>query len=376
MCWHRSASSFAPRDDSLLARRLSTSYRTGTSQKCRCSTACYSSFWPHVHTLYIYDLTKLCLWRINVIAYKPRESVLITVSSHPAQIPAHSRHWHRSVMQHCSLHQHGKRLHSEWSWFKYCWQIILTGGFVLTLLILKLFFFLLALLFTGFIFFILEMTEIDIFMIGWPTLKCCYLSLYVLNIQYTDRGYKSDCNLILIAVDELWSNFPLGILPKTAPRSGSIKQIKNQTSADVFHSLRGGWSRLIFPADFVLDGRHKSIVRARFIENFIENEPANTWFIPNLSWICELVIHEHVILEQPSSRPVGVCFQNNGLCEKYIFGPLGHFSAYWCLGMMGHWNNGMTIMERGVIYRLSSYNNVSYRRAFASSCQMERNTSW
>lgn len=279
-------------------------------------------------------------------------------------------------MQHCSLHQHGKRLHSEWSWFKYCWQMILTGGFVLTLLILKLFFFLLALLFTGFIFFILEMTEIHIFMIGWPTLKCCYLSLYVLNIQYTDRGYKSDCNLILIAVDELWSNFPLGILPKTAPRSGSIKQIKNQTSANVFHSLRGGWSRLIFPADFVLDGRHKSIVRARFIENFIENEPANTWFIPNLSWICELVIHEHVILEQPSSRPVGVCFQNNGLCEKYIFGPLGHFSAYWCLGMMGHWNNGMTIMERGVIYRLYSYNNVSYRRAFACSCQMERNTSW
>lgn len=47
------------------------------------------------------------------------------------------------------------------------------------------------------------MTEIDIFMIGWPTLKCCYLSLYALNIQYTDRGYKSDCNLILIAVDEL-----------------------------------------------------------------------------------------------------------------------------------------------------------------------------
>lgn len=81
--------------------------------------------------------------------------------------------------------------------------MILTGGFVLTLLILKLFFFLLALLFTGFIFFILEMTEIHIFMIGWPTLKCCYLSLYVLNIQYTDIGYKSDCNLILIAVDEL-----------------------------------------------------------------------------------------------------------------------------------------------------------------------------
>lgn len=81
--------------------------------------------------------------------------------------------------------------------------MILTGGFVLTPLILKLFFFFFALLFTGFIFFILEMTEIDIFMIGWPTLKCCYLSLYALNIQYTDRGYKSDCNLILIAVDEL-----------------------------------------------------------------------------------------------------------------------------------------------------------------------------
>ena len=56
------------------------------------------------------------------------------------------------MMQRCSLHLHGKRLHSEWSWFKYSLQIILTGGFVLTLLILKLFFFFLLL----FLFFFFE----------------------------------------------------------------------------------------------------------------------------------------------------------------------------------------------------------------------------
>lgn len=95
------------------------------------------TFWlPYMFRVFLIRcLMKLHVWRIHFSAYKPRESEPITVSSRsnrtgpalPSSLNSSCIQdgTHRSVMQRCSLHQQGRRLHSEKGWVKYCWQVIL-----------------------------------------------------------------------------------------------------------------------------------------------------------------------------------------------------------------------------------------------------------
>ncbi len=43
---------------------------------------------------------------------------------------------------------------------------------------------------------------------------------------------------------------------------------------------------------------------------------------------------------------MGTCFW---LSDRWAFGPVGHFSDYWGVGLMGCWNNGMAPCLGGVL---------------------------
>lgn len=128
------------RDVSLLARRQSANNQTKKEQNYWCSAAFFPlppTFWlPYMFRVFLIRcLMKLHVWRIHFSAYKPRGSEPITVSSRsnrtgpalPSSLNSSciQDSAHRSVMQRCSLHQQGRRLHSEKGWVKYCWQVIL-----------------------------------------------------------------------------------------------------------------------------------------------------------------------------------------------------------------------------------------------------------